>query len=112
MEAGGGVKRKPIRHSVRKRVLESHEGRCAICGDRPEWPERLTIDHVRPVSLGGTNEESNLQPACAPCNSAKGNGRRQEPRVKRPPAAPNTIEGGMRQAAQRLREWIAPESLP
>jgi hypothetical protein len=32
----------------------------------------LTVDHVFPVSLGGTNAESNLQTLCRSCNSRKG----------------------------------------
>jgi hypothetical protein len=32
----------------------------------------LQIDHVRPVSLGGTNDLDNLQLLCGPCNGSKG----------------------------------------
>jgi 5-methylcytosine-specific restriction endonuclease McrA len=31
------------------------------------------IDHVVPLSKGGTNDTSNLVPCCRPCNSRKGN---------------------------------------
>ena len=41
--------------------------RCAYCGST----EKLTIDHVIPLSRGGTNWPSNLRPACRSCNSAK-----------------------------------------
>lgn len=41
---------------------------CFNCGS-----EATTADHVLPRSLGGTNELSNLRPACAPCNFARGN---------------------------------------
>lgn len=40
---------------------------CAYCGDA--WP--TTIDHIIPVSKGGTSERSNLAPACRPCNMEK-----------------------------------------
>jgi 5-methylcytosine-specific restriction endonuclease McrA len=30
-------------------------------------------DHVIPVSRGGTDDLTNLRPACAPCNNRKGN---------------------------------------
>lgn len=33
---------------------------------------RKTIDHLIPVSKGGTNEESNLVIACRKCNNLKG----------------------------------------
>lgn len=31
-----------------------------------------TADHILAVARGGTNELSNLQPACAACNASKG----------------------------------------
>lgn len=37
------------------------------------FPEELTVDHVKPWSLGGPTELSNAQLLCRPCNSAKGN---------------------------------------
>lgn len=32
----------------------------------------LTIEHIHPLSLGGTNEDSNIALACAPCNQERG----------------------------------------
>ena len=51
------------------------QGRCNICG-KPV-PNRLGfrtahIDHVVPLSKGGSNAFSNLQLTCAPCNLRKG----------------------------------------
>jgi hypothetical protein len=40
---------------------------CAWCRKKPS----TTIDHVRPVSRGGTSNPLNLVGACNPCNSAK-----------------------------------------
>ena len=39
-----------------------------------QWGERVLaehVDHVVPLGLGGTNEESNLQPLCQACHNRK-----------------------------------------
>lgn len=44
---------------------------CLKCNK--EFPfEKLTLDHVKPVSKGGTSFIWNIQPLCKPCNSRKG----------------------------------------
>lgn len=48
-------------------LCELHEWRCADCGRR----RPLTKDHIIPVTQGGRDDISNLQPLCRPCNSAK-----------------------------------------
>jgi 5-methylcytosine-specific restriction endonuclease McrA len=44
-------------------------GRCLCCG-RKDVP--LTVDHVVPLSRGGSNGAENLQPLCFTCNDRKG----------------------------------------
>jgi len=46
--------------------------RCLCCGGREADGVALTADHIVPLSRGGEDERSNLQPLCRPCNSAKG----------------------------------------
>lgn len=48
-------------------VLDVYGRACLACG-KPE----VTIDHVVPVSCGGANEISNVQPLCGHCNTCKG----------------------------------------
>lgn len=47
--------------------LEAFDGKCAKCGT----DERIEIDHIKPLCLGGTNHIDNLQPLCKSCNSRK-----------------------------------------
>ena len=53
---------------------------CWLCGA----PGADTLDHVTPVSRGGTNDPANLRPAHRACNSERGNGRPAPP--PRPPS--------------------------
>lgn len=43
--------------------------RCADCKKKT----KLTIDHIKPLSKGGTNTIDNIQPMCLSCNSKKNN---------------------------------------
>jgi 5-methylcytosine-specific restriction endonuclease McrA len=53
-----------------KALKDAYGNRCANpeCGN-PTAP--LTVDHVVPLSVGGSNLISNLQPLCWKCNNAK-----------------------------------------
>ena len=57
--------------SLRFKILERDNFRCAYCGANPQETS-LHIDHKLPVSDGGTNELDNLITACAECNLGKG----------------------------------------
>ena len=47
---------------------EAYENRCVYCNEEVS----LTIDHVIPLSRGGSNSIENIVPACNHCNSTKG----------------------------------------
>lgn len=53
---------------LRYEVLKRDGHRCYYC-HTTELP--LTVDHVIPQALGGTDDPANLVAACSPCNSGK-----------------------------------------
>ena len=81
-------KRRPkVVKETRERVYARDNYRCRMCGNS----EDLTIDHIRPLSKGGSNRESNMQTLCDACNLSKG----------------STIKGGQarrRSSSKPLRE--------
>lgn len=50
------------------RLCRRYGGRCAYCDCRPQ---KLTQDHVIPLSRGGNHSIGNILPACTTCNSKK-----------------------------------------
>lgn len=61
-------RRRYIHRSVRKEVYKRDGHVCQDCGNK----RQLSLDHVVPFSQGGSDESSNLQTLCRPCNSRKG----------------------------------------
>lgn len=52
---------------VRTEIFNRDGNLCLNC----KSPERLTIDHIMPISKGGDNHLDNLQTLCKSCNSRK-----------------------------------------
>lgn len=64
--------RMPIPASTRQLVIERDGSTCRLCGEPVEL-DQVDLDHLVPVSLGGTNHADNLRVAHASCNRARGN---------------------------------------
>lgn len=64
--------RRPSANFNRYDILERDKFTCQYCG-RKAPDVVLVIDHVIPVSKGGSNNASNLATACFECNSQKSN---------------------------------------
>lgn len=64
--------RKPIPKSLRFEVFKRDKFTCQYCGlSAPEVI--LEVDHIKPVSKGGTNDILNLVTSCRDCNRGKTN---------------------------------------
>lgn len=58
---------------TKKEILEmflSQENKCNIC--KCDISIKYHVDHIRPISKGGSNFISNIQLLCPPCNLRKG----------------------------------------
>ncbi len=53
---------------LRAKILRRDDHRCRYC---TEQAPRMCVDHVVPLSRGGTNDEDNLVGCCVSCNSSK-----------------------------------------
>lgn len=61
----------PVSKRTRYEVLKRDNYTCRYCGGvAPDVV--LTVDHVLPVALGGSDDPSNLVAACKDCNAGKG----------------------------------------
>jgi hypothetical protein len=66
------AKREGITKSLRFEVFKRDSFKCQYCG--AEAPNVLLhVDHIEPVSKGGTNDITNLITACEGCNNGKSN---------------------------------------
>lgn len=59
-----------IPNSVRKFVFKRDNFTCKDCKKNCD-EVKLTIDHIIPLSRGGSNDISNLQTLCSFCNQSK-----------------------------------------
>ena len=69
VEARAKKKARSIPKATRREVFARDNYRCVQCGAT----EELTIDHIFPFALGGSNAPENLQVLCKACNFKKGN---------------------------------------
>jgi 5-methylcytosine-specific restriction endonuclease McrA len=51
------------------RIHKAQKGKCACCRDK--LGDTYHVDHIQPVSKGGSNRASNIQLLCPPCNLKK-----------------------------------------
>ena len=70
-----------ISPQIRNEILERNGFTCQLCGAGPGDPDpfspgrkvRLHIDHIKPISQGGTDDKGNLRVLCSACNQGRSN---------------------------------------
>ena len=60
-----------LRIALKRATMRDCGHRCVYCATRLEFSS-ATLDHVQPVSHGGTGSPGNLVAACHGCNQLKG----------------------------------------
>lgn len=65
----GGV----LSKGIRLKLFKLQNGMCPCCREKlPKLARDQHLDHKMPITLGGANEDSNMQVLCATCNLSKG----------------------------------------
>ncbi|MBL9185921.1 MAG: HNH endonuclease [Opitutaceae bacterium] len=71
------LQKKPSRTNISKglryQLLVDSKFSCSACGPKRKQEKQLHIDHIIPVSKGGTNARENLRVLCEDCNLGRGN---------------------------------------
>lgn len=88
---------------TRFEVLRRDNYTCRYCRST-ENP--LTVDHVTPVSLGGTDDPSNLVACCVDCNSGKGSTNPDGETVEQVADDAVRWAAAMRQAAEIMADEV------
>jgi hypothetical protein len=67
-------KRTSRKMSLRNELVALYGRSCWLCGNAISECSIISIDHVRPLSKGGSSKIHNLRPAHERCNRKRGNG--------------------------------------
>lgn len=95
---------------LRFEVLRRDNHACRYCGaSAPD--AKLTVDHVTPVALGGSDDPTNLVTACADCNSGKSSSAGNAPMVDDIAADALRWARAMEEAARITRSALAEREL-
>lgn len=62
------ITEKPLTRSEFAKIKKASRGICFYCKGKFK---KLTVDHIKPLSRGGTHSADNIVMACTHCNSAK-----------------------------------------
>ncbi len=66
------IYRRKYSQNIKELIYKNADGRCELCG-RKILLDDMTLDHIKPLSMGGVDNVENLACACEPCNLFKRN---------------------------------------
>lgn len=104
--------RETIPRYIRGRVLDDCRGICAHCGNKLDFYEDFTLEHVIPLSKGGSNAYENFVALCKDCNEAKADDIIQP--IEYYPYLEPKKQAGLRQLFQdyiRSVDWLSSDNL-
>ena len=98
---------KGISPQLRTEILERNGYTCRQCGAGPGDPDpfnpnrkiRLHIDHIIPISQGGTDDKDNLRVLCSACNQGRSN-------IQTPTESARNILARIRRAPRAVRKEV------
>lgn len=67
----GTTRRKPLTPTQRLKMFEKHGGKCCVCGNLIRAGSAWIDEHITPLGLGGSNDDSNRGPAHVTCAGVK-----------------------------------------
>ena len=85
--------RKKLTPTAKLKLFEKHKGVCFVCSQKITG--KFVVEHIRPLALGGSNEDSNLAPVHLVCSDVKTFGK----------------EGDLARAAKAKRQKMAALSI-
>lgn len=91
----------PVSKRTRYEVLNRDGFACRYCHET-DLP--LTLDHVIPISLGGSDKPDNLVAACGPCNAGKSSSNPDAETVENVEEDALRWAGAMKKAAEIVSE--------
>jgi hypothetical protein len=65
------VNKRNVPNALRLFIFERDKFKCVYCGLGAKDDAVLNVDHILPISKGGSNEPNNLQTLCRACNNGK-----------------------------------------
>lgn len=73
-------------------MYKRYKGVCQICGERKNR-EDMTLEHILPKSLHGTNDDYNITMTCKHCNNTRGNIFPYASHTGEPLSSPRNLQG-------------------